>query len=395
MAERILLKNASALINGVFRPCDLLLQDGKITRIGAASLTAAGTEPAASMTAPTRIDIKGRRLIPGFIDIHTHGAIGIDFNHASKDEVRKVASFFASQGVTSFLPCVMTDTLATMKRQLIILSGGDLAGGAKLIGIHLEGPFLNPQYKGAMPEALLQACNFKVFKDLQKAASGKIRLITVSPELEGAIDFISQLSEAAVRVSLGHSGASYEETIAAINAGATSATHIMNAMKLLHMHDPAILTAVLESDIYAEMICDGFHLHPPIIRLLLKTKGFNRMIAVSDSTMAAGLGDGKYKLGSNDIIVKNGDALLASDGTRAGSTLTMIKTLQNLQNFSGASLEEISPLLSENPARMLGIYEQTGSIEEGKQADLAVLDSHSQLVMTIIDGKIVYDKSHG
>jgi len=204
-----------------------------------------------------------------------------------------------------------------------------------------------------------------------------IRLVTIAPELPGAAEFTKALTAEGVRVSLGHSAASYEEAMAAIDAGACCATHVMNAMKLLHMHDPAILTAVLESDIYAEMICDGFHLYPPIVRFLIKAKGAARMIAVTDSIMAAGLADGRYHLGPSEVLVSGGDAKVAETGARAGSTLTMDGAVRNIACFTGLGLEAISRFVSENPARMLGIWESKGSIAEGKDADLVIMDGQN------------------
>ena len=335
------------------------------------------------------MDCLGKMILPGFIDIHTHGGAGVDFNHASSDDIKKATRFFSSCGVTSYLPTILTDSPEIMERQLALLSSDAVARECpEIIGIHLEGPFLNPNYKGAQPGHYLRACDIGLFEALQGAARGNIRLLTLSPELEGAASFVRALTASGVRVSIGHSAASYEQAMAAIDAGAASATHIMNAMKLLHMHDPAILTAALESDIYAEMICDGFHLFPPIIRLLLKIKGADRMIAVTDSIMAAGLPDGSYYLGANDVEVVNGDAKVIADGARAGSTLTMIKAVRNIMQYSSLPLELVSRLVSENPARMLGIFGETGSIAEGKRADLAILDSAMDVSATIARGRM-------
>ena len=212
--------------------------------------------------------------------------------------------------------------------------------GANLLGIHLEGPFLSSEYKGAMPEYLLQKANLPLLKEYQQRAEGAIRYITVSPEVEGIPDMIPEIRKLGITVAIGHSGADYETSWDAIRKGAQSCTHTFNAMKLLHQHFPAIMGAALESDIYCEAICDGRHLHPGTVRLLLKVKGLDRVVAITDSIMAAGLPDGKYKLGVNDVVVEDGDAKLAENGVRAGSTLTQNVALKNLLKFTGKSLEE-------------------------------------------------------
>ncbi len=215
-----------------------------------------------------------------------------------------------------------------------------------------------------------------------------MRYVTVSPEVPGVVEMIEEVS-GEVTVAIGHSGADYEISRRAIAAGA-KATHTGNAMRLLHQHEPAIWGAVLEDDrVFCEVICDGRHLHPGTVRLILKTKGLERVVAITDSIMAAGLPDGPYKLGVNDVIVQDGDAKLPN-GTRAGSTLTLINALKNLVAFTGLPVEQLLPLLTRNPAQLLGLSEQKGAIAPGMDADLMLLGEDLTVDATIAGGKVVY-----
>ncbi len=376
----ILLKGGMVYRGHEFVKADLLMEDGVIRRIG--------TE--VSEADAQVVDVAGKRIVPGFLDIHTHGAVGVDVNGADAEGYEKICRFQASQGTTGWLCSILTDTreqtlwcIEEYKRWKSLEHKG-----ARLLGIHLEGPFLNSEYKGAMPEHLLQKPNLELVKEYQKAAEGEIRYITVSPEVEGMADFIPELCKLGMTVAIGHSGADYETARRAIEGGAMAATHTGNAMRLLHQHEPAIWGAVLEDEkVYCEMICDGLHLHPGTVRLIIKTKGMDRVVAVTDSIMAAGLPDGNYKLGVNDVVVVNGDARLANGQSRAGSTLTAGRALKNLLAFTGRPLEEIVPLLTENPAKLLGVYGRTGSLEEGKNGDLVVLDEDCRIAATYVRGE--------
>jgi len=239
-----------------------------------------------------------------------------------------------------------------------------------------------------MPEHLLRKGDLELIKEYQKAAEGDVKYITLSPETEGNIPMIPELKKLGIQVAIGHSGADYDTACAAIEAGARGATHTGNAMKLLHQHFPAIWGAVLESDkVFCEIICDGRHLHPGTVRLIIKTKGLDQVVAVTDSIMAAGLPDGNYKLGVNEVVVENGDARLACGGSRAGSTLTMEGALKNLLEYTGRPLREVLRLLTENPARLIGVYDRMGSIEEGKEANLVVLDETCNVLKTYVHGR--------
>lgn len=370
--------NGQVYMNRGFHPKTIAMEGGKLRLL----------EPDAPVSGLV-YDARGKRVVPGFIDVHTHGAVGIDVNGATAADLEKIGNFFARNGTTSFLISVLTDTEKQTRWCIdqYKVWKSEKRTGAELLGIHLEGPFLASSYKGAMPAHLLQKGSAALLRSYQEQAEGGIRYLTVSPEVEGVMDMIPAARKLDIVVAIGHSGADYESAMNAVAAGAAAATHTFNAMQLLHQHRPAILGAVLESDVYCEAICDGRHLHPGIVRLLLKTKGMDRVVAVTDSIMAAGLPDGRYHLGVNEVVVENGDAKLVSDGTRAGSTLTQDAALKNLLAFTGRPIEEVLPLLTENPAKLIGVFDRKGSISEGKDADLVVLDHENNVESVFLRGQ--------
>ena len=372
--------NGQVYIDHTFQKKTIYIQDGTINLL-----------EADCQTSGTVFDAAGRRIVPGFIDIHTHGAVGVDVNGASAEDLEKIGKFFAKNGTTSWLASILTDTEEQTSRAIsqCIEYQASAGKGAQLLGIHLEGPFLSVEYKGAMPESLLRKGDAALFRRYQQAAGGAIRYITVSPEVEGVNQMIADIS-GEVTVAIGHSGADYDTACQAIANGARVCTHTFNAMGLFHQHRPGMMGAVLEHDVYCEAICDGRHLHPGSVRMLLACKGWDKVVAITDSIQAAGLPDGNYKLGVNDVVVVDGDAKLASTGVRAGSTLSQDTALRNLMAFTGRGAEDVLPLLTENPARLMGIFDRKGSIEAGKDADLVVLDEAWQVRRTVVGGKTVY-----
>lgn len=377
--EQLLFTNGRVYRDGQFRREDVLAEDGK--------LSFPGVPPEGCRV----VDLKGAMLVPGFLDLHTHGGDNVDVNAATAEDFAQISRFFARNGTTGWLCSILTDT-----EEQTLWSIGQAReamaapiAGARLLGIHLEGPFLSPEYKGAMPEHLLKKGDAALFRRYQQAAGGTVRYLTVAPEVEGVVDMIREIS-GEVAVAIGHSGADYETAIRAIDAGARACTHTFNAMGLFHQHRPSIMGAVLERPVYCEAICDGRHLHPGTVRMLLACKGWDRVVAVTDSIQAAGLPDGRYKLGVNDVVVEDGDAKLASNGVRAGSTLTTGQALKNLAAFTGQPVERVLPLLTLNPARLIGMEERKGSIAPGKDADLVVLDDQLNVKQTYVSGVCVY-----
>jgi N-acetylglucosamine-6-phosphate deacetylase len=340
-------------------------------------------------------------LTPAFFDIHVHGAAGHDAMEATPEALGGIGRFLATKGVAHFLATTVT---APIDRTLRALEGianaideakkNNAGLTAQPVGIHLEGPFLSHAKRGVHPAAELQPPSVELFQRFQQAARGHIRLLTIAPEVPGALDLIAHAAHSGTRVSLGHSDATAEETRAAIHAGAASATHTFNAMRRLNHREPGIAGVVLDAEnLYAELICDGIHVAPEFVRLWLRAKGEQRAILVTDGISATDMPEANYMLGELEVTVKNGRCLLASDLARgvetlAGSVLTMDRAVANLRRFTGASLAASVRLASRNPAQMLGL-DHLAEIAVGRPANFNRYSAAGELRQTILRGRAV------
>ena len=332
------------------------------------------------------IDAKGAYIIPGLIDVHTHGAVGIDGSDCVAEEVPQLAKYYASHGVTAFLFTTMTISRQELERQMHIVRGHELGEGeARLAGVHLEGPFLSYAKRGAQKAEALQRPNIEMLRSLNEISGGKVKLITVAPEIEGALDFIREAKDVCT-VSLGHSTANYDEAVAGFKAGASHVTHLFNGMQPFLHRDPGLVGAALDCGAYVELICDGFHIHPAMIMATYKMFG-DKLVVISDSLRCAGMPDGDYDLAGQPIRVVNGQARLL-DGTIAGSSSNLLEELKNLVSY-GMPIEHAISAMSETPAKELGL-DDIGSLEEGKCADFVVLDEKLNLLTTVVGGKLAY-----
>jgi N-acetylglucosamine-6-phosphate deacetylase len=343
------------------------------------------------------LDFPGATLGPAFFDVHIHGAAGRDVMEATPEALDTIGGFLATRGTGSFLATTVTApidaTLKAVSGLAKIIAREPVPGQARAIGIHIEGPFLSHAKRGVQPAAHLLAPDIKIFDQLYDAAEGHVRLMTLAPELPGAVDLAAHATGRGVRVSIGHSNATADEATMAIKAGAISATHTFNAMRALDHREPGILGTVLTTDsLYAELICDGIHTAPEMVKIWWRAKGPERAMLITDAMSAAGMPDGAYTLGGFAVQVKDGRAM--ADGVLAGSVLTLDRALANFVRFTGATVEQGLRLLTANPAAMTGFGEQasschTGSVRLGQRADLAAVDADGKLVACILGGKQV------
>ena len=368
--------NANVFWRGRFVPGSVVVRDGVIDALG-------------PVGAFSDMNARGGYLIPGFVDIHTHGAVGEDFSDGKAEGLSALSRYYAAHGVTSFLATTMTLKEEPLSRALRALREFRRPrNGAKCAGVHLEGPFLSYAKRGAQAPENLHKPDAAMFHRLNETSGGQVRMVTVAPEEEGGIPFIKEVSKTCV-VSLGHTTAGYDTAMAAYQVGATHATHLFNGMPPFLHREPGVVGAALDSGATVELICDGMHIHPTVIRAVHRLFG-ERMVIISDSLRCAGMPDGDYELGGQPIEMKEGKATLKGTDTLAGSSTNLLEELRKVVSF-GIPLTDAITALTLAPAKAAGLDGQIGSLDVGKQADLLVLSRELELQAVIIGGKKIID----
>ena len=370
--------------DGVIDAGQILLDDGKIVSVDR------------TLRTPTSetIDLAGATVYPGFIDAHIHGAIGVDVMTANAEQLQQVSTFLASQGVTAWLPTLVPgadDEYQSVAAAIERALSDSANGGAKIIGLHYEGPFVNSAQCGALHAAYFKTYSGPGALDQLTVPqnSQAVKMITLAPEIEGGIELIHELQRRGWIISIGHTRADESLLDQAATAGARHMTHFMNAMPPLHHRQPGpVGWGLSRDDVTCDVIADGIHLHPMMLRVLMKSKGSSGLSLISDAIAAAGKGDGDYQIWGETISVKDGRTSNGS-GSIAGSVISMLDAVRMMRSL-GASEMETAQMAATNPARLLRLDHECGSIEEGKRADLVALDESGHVRLTIVGGKIAY-----
>jgi len=335
------------------------------------------------------IDAGGGYIAPGLIDIHIHGCNGADLMDGTHEALHTMARYLASTGVTAFLPTSVTASKEkTQQIAELIASYENKTGEAQLLGLHLEGPYINETKKGAQYGAAIRTPDFAELELLYQILGERIRLMTIAPEIHGGLEAADWLVERNIAVSIGHSDATYEETLAGFAHGICQVTHLYNGMSGLHHREPGVVGAALATpQVWVQLIADLVHVHPGAIRLVLASKAVDKIILISDAMQAVGLPDGEYTLGGLPVFIKDGAARL-KDGNLAGSTLTLLDAVKNMIEVCGVSIPDAFRMASKNPAESIGIHGK-GWIQAGYDADLIILSPQFELQHTIINGQVV------
>ena len=367
-----------------FRERDVVVEGQTFSSIETSGDVACGAGDAADA-----LDASGCYVIPGLIDVHFHGAMGHDFCDASDEGISAIAAYEASRGVTSICPTTMTlpeERLAPIVASVAAHEAAAVEAG--IVGINMEGPYIAPDKVGAQNPAYVRSASIEEFGRLQQQAMGLIKLVDVAPEQPGNLEFIRQMSHD-VRVSVAHTCTNYDDACAAFDAGARHMTHLFNAMPALHHREPGPIAAGAErNDVTAEIIADGVHIHPAMVRLAFALFGDDRMILISDSLRACGLGDGEYELGGQQFFVKGNRATIAN-GSLAGSVSDVMACMRTAVRTMGIPLTSAVKAATVNPARALGLDGKLGTIAPGYQADAVVLDRDLNIKHVVLRGKAI------
>ncbi|HYH87296.1 MAG TPA: N-acetylglucosamine-6-phosphate deacetylase [Pyrinomonadaceae bacterium] len=389
--DSLSLRGARVVLPGRVAEADLLVRGGRIERIAAR-----GDEVPSG--AGRTLDLSGLTLMPGFIDVHIHGAVGVDAMEATADDLRRVARFLAKSGVTAWLPTLVPAPLEDYRRAVesitqLMRAQDERPPAARAVGLHYEGPFVNERQCGALRTAFFRA--FRDASDLDALPvldiAGAAHLITLAPEVEGGIDLVRELTRRGWVASVGHTRATIETLEQAREAGARHMTHFLNAMPPPHQRAPGpVGWGLLRDDVTVDLIADGVHSDPLMLRLVLRCKGAERVSLISDAVAPAGLGGGEYNVWGETISVKAGRTS-NERGSIAGSVITMRDAVRTVAAL-GISETDIARMASLNPARLLGLDGTCGSIEEGKRADLTALDREGRVRLTLVGGRVAFDE---
>ncbi|KUO68571.1 MAG: N-acetylglucosamine-6-phosphate deacetylase [Clostridia bacterium BRH_c25] len=340
----------------------------------------------------TEINLEDCRILPGLIDMHIHGANGFDTLDASYASLNGISKYLSCNGVTSFLATTVTADMRKIEKAVVnvaecIVKGTD---GARVLGSYIEGPYITSEYKGAHPESLIRELDRDEIEAMIEKANNTVKVFTIAPEKQKSTEIIKYLTEKGIKVSMGHTNATYDEAIEAVESGASIAVHLFNGMRVLHHREAGLVGAALNDDrINIELICDCVHVAVPTMQIIMKCKNNRNIILITDCMMAGGLPDGEYTLGELKVLVKDSVARVES-GSLAGSTLRLIDAVRNMTEKVGVPFETALKMATINPAKVLGIEREAGSIEQGKAADIIAINEDYEVIFTMVGGRIVH-----
>lgn len=381
-SHRLLLVNGRIYTGGrmIDNGCLLVGSEGRIEAVGGSELMSAA--------APV-LDLQGRMLLPGFIDVHVHGGNGFQVMDGTYEGLEGMSRFHAAHGTTSFL--ATTDSASEQEIMKALRSADEAASkgldGAELLGVHLEGPFLHPSRSGAQDKRHIRPATREELQRHMEASGSRIRLVTLAPEIEGGFEAVDMLARLAITVSIGHSDATYAQVQEAIRRGAAHTTHHFNGMSHFHHREPGVTgSGLIFGELTTELIPDGIHVHPAVVKLLFDIKGAHNVCIITDAVQQAGLPDGDY----GSTTMKDRQIWLKDGSSLAGSSLTMIQGLRNLLSYTGYALEDVLPSFTEVPARQSGVADRKGKLEAGRDADFLIVDDELTIRSTYVRGREVY-----